>query len=68
MGEGKLEHVNVTVTDPDAVARLRGLYEAIGALVEATHHEFPSVVVECGRSGDPAADRVARMATVIETC
>ncbi len=32
----------------------------LGALVEATAHHFPSVVVECGRSGDPRADAVAR--------
>ena len=30
------------------------------ALVEATEDIFPSVVVECGRAGDPAADAVAR--------
>ncbi len=34
---------------------------ALGALVEATAERFPSVVVECGRSGDPAADAVARV-------
>ncbi len=32
----------------------------LGALIEATAERFPSVVVECGRAGDPAADRVAR--------
>ena len=32
----------------------------LGALVEATEDLFPSVVVECGRAGDPAADAVAR--------
>jgi hypothetical protein len=31
----------------------------LGALVEATAEEFPSVVIECGRAGDPAADGVA---------
>ena len=33
----------------------------LGALVEATAARFPSVVVECGRSGDPRADLVARI-------
>jgi hypothetical protein len=32
----------------------------LGALVEATHDEFPSLTVECGRAGDPLADAVAR--------
>lgn len=32
----------------------------LGALVELTEERFPSVVVECGRAGDPAADAVAR--------
>jgi Succinylglutamate desuccinylase / Aspartoacylase family len=32
----------------------------LGALVEATSAEFPSVTIECGRAGDPAADAVAR--------
>lgn len=32
----------------------------LGALIEATEHLFPSVVVEAGRAGDPAADAVAR--------
>ena len=32
----------------------------LGALIEATADRFPSVVVECGRAGDPAADAVAR--------
>jgi gamma-glutamyl:cysteine ligase YbdK (ATP-grasp superfamily) len=32
----------------------------LGALVEATRDDFPSVTVECGRAGDPAADAVAR--------
>lgn len=32
----------------------------LGALVEVTSPDFPSVVVECGRAGDPAADAVAR--------
>ncbi len=31
----------------------------LGALVEATHERWPSVTVECGRAGDPAADDVA---------
>ena len=33
----------------------------LGALVEATQAEFPSVVVECGFAGSPAADDVARV-------
>lgn len=32
----------------------------LGALIEVTADRFPSVVVECGRAGDPAADAVAR--------
>ena len=32
---------------------------ALGALVEATAASFPSVTIECGRAGDPAADRLA---------
>ena len=31
----------------------------LGTLVEATCDDFPSVTVECGRSGDPAADEIA---------
>ena len=31
----------------------------MGTLVEATAPYFPSVTIECGRSGDPAADRIA---------
>ena len=31
----------------------------LGTLVEATCEDFPSVTVECGRSGDPAADEIA---------
>jgi hypothetical protein len=31
----------------------------LGTLVEATRDDFPSVTVECGRSGDPAADASA---------
>jgi hypothetical protein len=31
----------------------------LGTLVEATRSDFPSVSVECGRSGDPAADASA---------
>lgn len=31
----------------------------LGALVEATSDAFPSVTIECGRSGDPLADEVA---------
>ena len=29
------------------------------SLVEATHADFPSVTIECGRAGDPIADEVA---------
>jgi len=32
----------------------------LATLVEATRDDFPSVTIECGRSGDPAADAVAR--------
>jgi hypothetical protein len=32
----------------------------LGALVEATDSWCPSVTIECGRAGDPAADAVAR--------
>jgi hypothetical protein len=31
----------------------------LGTLVEATVPEFPSVTIECGRAGDPAADEAA---------
>jgi hypothetical protein len=31
----------------------------LGTLVEATQSDFPSVSIECGRSGDPAADEAA---------
>jgi hypothetical protein len=31
----------------------------LGALVEATHPDFPSLTIECGRAGDPTADAVA---------
>ncbi len=31
----------------------------LGAIIEATQDHFPSVTVECGRAGDPAADAVA---------
>lgn len=31
----------------------------LGTIVEATVEDFPSVTVECGRGGDPAADEVA---------
>jgi hypothetical protein len=31
----------------------------LGTLVEATRDDFPSVTVECGRSGDPVADASA---------
>jgi hypothetical protein len=31
----------------------------LGTLVEATSEDFPSVTIECGRAGDPAADRIA---------
>ncbi|RIL08088.1 MAG: succinylglutamate desuccinylase, partial [Proteobacteria bacterium] len=32
---------------------------ALGALTEATARDFPSVTIECGRAGDPAADATA---------
>jgi Succinylglutamate desuccinylase / Aspartoacylase family len=32
---------------------------ALGALIEATADDFPSLAIECGRAGDPAADAVA---------
>jgi hypothetical protein len=32
----------------------------LGALIEATADDFPSVAIECGRAGDPAADALAR--------
>lgn len=32
---------------------------ALGTLCEATCHVFPTVTVECGRSGDPRADDIA---------
>ncbi len=31
----------------------------LGTIVEATVSQFPSVTIECGRGGDPAADEVA---------
>jgi hypothetical protein len=31
----------------------------LGTLVEATVADFPSVTIECGRAGDPAADKAA---------
>jgi hypothetical protein len=31
----------------------------LGTLTEATSGDFPSVTIECGRAGDPAADRAA---------
>ncbi len=31
----------------------------LGTLTEATHGDFPSVTIECGRAGDPAADACA---------
>ncbi len=31
----------------------------LGSLTEATEDDFPSIAVECGRAGDPNADRVA---------
>jgi hypothetical protein len=31
----------------------------LGAVIESTADDFPSVTVECGRAGDPAADAVA---------
>jgi hypothetical protein len=33
----------------------------LGALVEATQRDFPSVTIECGRAGDPTADAAARV-------
>lgn len=33
--------------------------QRLGALVEAVEDDFPSVVIECGGAGDPAADQVA---------
>jgi hypothetical protein len=32
----------------------------LGSLVEATAEDFPTVTIECGRSGDPQADDTAR--------
>jgi hypothetical protein len=32
----------------------------LGALTEATHEDFPSVTIECGRAGDPRAEAIAR--------
>jgi len=32
---------------------------ALGTLVEATMRAYPSVTIECGRAGDPAADEIA---------
>ncbi len=31
----------------------------LGSLIEATSEDFPTITVECGRSGEPAADRAA---------
>jgi hypothetical protein len=31
----------------------------LGALIEATTEDFPSVTIECGRAGDPLADATA---------
>jgi hypothetical protein len=31
----------------------------LGALTEATHEDFPSVTIECGRAGDPGAREIA---------
>jgi hypothetical protein len=31
----------------------------LGTLIEATQGDFPSVTIECGRSGDPNADAIA---------
>jgi hypothetical protein len=31
----------------------------LGTLTEATSDDFPSITIECGRAGDPAADRAA---------
>lgn len=36
----------------------------LGALVEATQRDFPSVTIECGCAGDPRADEVARAGLV----
>lgn len=35
----------------------------LGTIVEATCDDWPSVTVECGRSGDPAADELAFVGT-----
>ncbi|MDP3936939.1 MAG: succinylglutamate desuccinylase/aspartoacylase family protein [Deltaproteobacteria bacterium] len=32
----------------------------LGTLVEATEHEFPSVVIECGMAGEAASDALAK--------
>jgi hypothetical protein len=31
----------------------------LGSLIEATEGDFPTVAIECGRAGDPAADAIA---------
>ena len=57
----------VAVQLADAELGLVGLFAdrvvhaplALGTLIEATAAHLPSVVIECGRSGDPAADAVA---------
>jgi hypothetical protein len=42
---------------------------ALGTIVEATCEEWPTVTIECGRSGDPAADDIALVGTrrILET-
>jgi len=55
-------------SDGPAALRLAGLFAPrlihsrlrLGAVVEATDALCPSVTVECGRGGDPAADALAR--------
>lgn len=33
--------------------------QRLGTLLEATEDDFPTIVIECGQAGDPAADEVA---------
>ena len=57
----------VAARDDDAVVALAALWGErlivsdlrLGTLVEATCADFPSVTIECGRAGDPAADATA---------
>ncbi len=57
----------VTTTPHPAHSRLAAFFTQrvivtdlrLGALTEATSAWFPSVVIECGGAGDPAADRAA---------